>query len=93
MESKPKEGTLKPGGGPRTVEERPSPSPEDLGRARIDGAAVICWGSKQVDHYRPLAAELQKTSMWRIHSAECQKLSIYCFPPATGTTGTGSYRD
>ena len=22
-----------------------------------------------------------------------QKLSIYCFPPATGTTGTGSYRD
>ena len=26
-------------------------------------------------------------------AAECQKLSIYCFPPATDTTGTGSYRD
>ena len=34
MESKSKEGTFKPGGGPRTVEERPSPSPEDNGRAR-----------------------------------------------------------
>ena len=28
-----------------------------------------------------------------VNRAECQKLSIYCFPPATGTTGTGSYRD
>ena len=34
MESKSKEGTLKPGGGLRTVEERPPPLPEDLGRAR-----------------------------------------------------------
>ena len=29
----------------------------------------------------------------RAFEAEWQKLSIYCFPPATGTTGTGSYRD
>ena len=34
VESKSKEGTLKPGGGLRTVEERPPPLPEDLGRAR-----------------------------------------------------------
>ena len=34
VESKPKDGTCKPGGDPRTVAERPSPSPEDLGRAR-----------------------------------------------------------
>ena len=42
MESKSKEVTLKPGGGPRTVEERPSPSPEDLERRERDVAAVIC---------------------------------------------------
>ena len=34
VESKSKEVTLKPGRGPSTVEERPSPSPEDLRRAR-----------------------------------------------------------
>ena len=30
VESKFKEGTFKPGGGSRIVEERPSPSPEDI---------------------------------------------------------------
>ena len=34
MESQSKKGTRRPGGGPRTVGERPSLSPEDLVRAR-----------------------------------------------------------
>ena len=42
MESKSKEGTLKPGSGPRTVEEHLPPSPADLRRARNRWSSVIC---------------------------------------------------
>ena len=52
-------------------------------------SAVCGWGSftRVISHPYSLVVPLTLTC-----GSECQKSSIYCFPPATGTTGTGSYR-